>query len=418
MNHQLPMTNYAVMVQKRSFLFRWQNLIVALFVCYAFVLFVPANDVGYYFEFRYGLDRIVNKTTWNVLLVLVLFVSAAKVFVGRVSIIEAILLLTGLCLIIINLTLSITGSHANFNYLGFLLLTSVAIFGVSDEVLVKAVALSLILVSLGTLLTISDNFLGLEMSPIVATRYTSLAAVSDGLRLANSSLFGQNNAAGAAIAFGLLFILLHIKKQKSVFYLTVYVIGFMALLSTRSMGAIIVSIAGLILYLVTAKKYARSTSLIIFLIAFIIVIFCAFDLLPFLQYKWASGSIKCERAIAFFDAAFSNPTMLILGENIGRATDTVGFHTESSFLDVWLNFGMFGAFLLVFIIAIGIAQAVKARNRFAMFVILLLFVLILTQNSSLMPANVILLLVVYRKLWRRKVAVRSPNVGGPVVSLS
>lgn len=418
MNHQLSITNHAVLVQKRSFLFRCQNLLVALFVCCVFVLFVPSSDTGYYFEFRYGLDRIFNKTTWNVLLVLVLFISAAEVLVGRVCIIEAIFLLTGLCLITINLTLSITGSHTNFNYLGFLLLTSVAIFNVSDEVLAKAVAISLILVFLGTLLTISDNFLGLEMSPVVATKYASLATSSDGLRLTNSSLFGQSNAAGAAIAFGLLFILLHIKKQKSVFYLTVYVIGFMALLSTRSMGSITVSIAGLILYLVTAKKYARSTSLIVFLIAFIIVIFCAFDLLPFLQYKWASGSIKCERAMAFFDAAFSNPTMLILGENIGRATDSAGFYTESSFLDVWLNFGVFGAFLLVLIIAIGVAQAAKARNRFAMFVILLLFVLMLTQNSSLMPANVIMLLVIYRKLWRRKVAVRSPNVGSSVVSLS
>ncbi len=403
--------------RKWPFAVRLKDLLIFIFVCYAIALFVPSTDAGYYFEFRYGLDGLINRITWNVLLASVLIMSAVKILTRSMSVLESVLLFAGMFFILYNQVLVLGGSTTDFNHFGFLLLTSLAIFEADEEFLAKAVALALILIALGTLLTIVDGYFGLQVSPIVATIYASLASGSDDLMITNSSFFGQNSAAGAAIAFGLLFILLHISRQKSGFYLVVYIIGFITLLSTFSMGPITVSIAGLLLYWKFAEKNAQSTFLIILFLVFIGAIFYSFDLSTYLEYKGASGFMKYERAIAFFEAIFSNPLMLILGEKIGLAHDS-NFYTESSFLNIWLDFGLAGALFLTLIAAFGLVQAVKIRDPFAVYVVLLLFVLVLTQTSALMPANVIILLVIYGKLYReaRLQSAIASNLGGDVVS--
>lgn len=388
-------------VQRRLPITRLMHLSVAIFVFYSIALFVPSVDSGEFFEFQYGLEYFVNKTTWHLLLGSVLIISALKPLTGRTraTSLEFSFLITGLFCILYNLILTALGSPTNFNYVGFFFLTCLAIFDTDEEILAKAVAFALIFLSLGTLLTIADSFFGFKMSPIIVSRYAVLTENSDELRLAVSSLLGQKNAAGSALAFALLCILLRLKNKGGKLFLAAYIVGFLALIFTTAFGPIAVSISSLILHLTSANKKVK-LSLLLFILFF--TLYYTFDISSFIEYKGGSGSIKYERFIAFFTTAFSSPSILILGENVERIIGDEGFYTESSFLDFWLNFGLSGALSLLVIIALGLLRYLKMKEIFTSCIIILIFILILTQNSSLMPANIVILLVIYAMLFSKR----------------
>ena len=77
------------------------------------------------------------------------------------------------------------------------------------------------------------------------------------------------------------------------------------------------------------------------------------------------------------------------------------FYTESSLLDFWLNFGLTGILILLAIFSFGISKSISNKRYYGVITIFFMSVMIISQNSSLLPPNIVILMAIFIQLEKR-----------------
>ena len=98
--------------------------------------------------------------------------------------------------------------------------------------------------------------------------------------------------------------------------------------------------------------------------------------------------MKLERSFAFFSLVSANPSILLLGFN---AFNDTPFYTESTLLDMILNFGILIPIILVVYILI---KAFNSKGYFLAYLYISVLFLMSTQNSAFLVPGIIIFLAV------------------------
>src|SRR5205809_359665 len=91
---------------------RLELLLIGVFVFYAIALFVPSSDSGYYFELRYGAADLVNSITWQLLVAVMLGLTAWNLLGKRLGTTELCLLAAGLFFVLYSRTLALGAGYS------------------------------------------------------------------------------------------------------------------------------------------------------------------------------------------------------------------------------------------------------------------------------------------------------------------
>lgn len=387
---------------------RYFEYITQLYIFYGISLFVPATSDGEYFTFLFGVENVVNPISWNILLVLAVVISILTVIKRVLLKHELLFMITGLFLISWNQILAVGDSAMNYGYSGFLLLTYPAISNLSLVRLRNSIIFSVLFLLVGIILTYFAINTGISLFPIKESRYFLLAEQFGLFNFINSSLYGQSNAAGAALTFCYIYLLILISNKRNFYLIILSFFLFLGILSTASVGSLLVSLAATSFLIIRfSGKYKP-------FLFFIIIIILAYAIHYFIEVSDSIGSglIKWNRILAFFDFVFSNLNVFLIGYNYNIGQGAEQFYVESSFLDFWLNFGFLGISLLSLIFLNGIFVTLKSKDYFGGAMIALLFILILSQNSSLMPSNIIVFMTIYILLFRSSYKYRENKSNG------
>jgi len=372
-----------------------------LFIFYSLVLFIPAFSPNYY-SVRYGAEYFVNPFVWFISLTLMIGMSLLSLASRRTHWSCLLLFAVGSYIVLYNSVLIFFGNYFGFVNLGLILCTSPKIYELSNENLEKIFCWGLIVLGLFSVLTLSYGLLGLDISPIVENRYQAIQDQIQTVRTSSSSLFGQKNAAGSAISSAML-LLLNLRlsspsqKLKLLSFLA-FVSAFCTLLMVKSAGGILISIAGF-LFFILFKLKSKMLALVLTTLLFTTISVYILSDLTNIQYKISSASVKFGRILALFTYFKEQPSSAFFGDSLVKAASTQTFYTESSFLDFWLNFGVVGTLCFVLIFTASFIHGLVQRFYFGALTLLLLFLLTLIQNSSLMPANAVIIVAVYSRIF-------------------
>jgi hypothetical protein len=154
------------------------------------------------------------------------------------------------------------------------------------------------------------------------------------------------------------------------------------LLASNSAAAIGILLCGIFILLILKKKIIFS---LIFLLLTILYLF-NFQVYN-IQYKLDSLFLKLNTNYSFFD--WMDPLILIFGHRVLGSGD---IYTESTFLDMILNFGIFIPLLFLSYLLFRVFQNIIKGSFFLAYIYVAIIFLILLQNSSLMPASIFLII--------------------------
>jgi hypothetical protein len=288
------------------------------------------------------------------------------------------LFLISTAMILQNLILYFFGVTPNFFTTGFLLLLYPLSFLLTHKHIVKVIELNLIILILFWAATVFDNLTLYNISPISEIRYYLIIEESSKFRLQNNSLYGQKNALGAILSIMILiylyasnyFYMLNFRRAVLVF------LSSTLLLASNSAAGINIFLCGFFILLSLKKK-------IIFLLLTILFLF-NFQIYD-IQYKLFSFFLKLNINFNFFNSI--DPSMLIFG-----ALRSSNINTESSFLDMILNFGIFIPLLFLGYLLFRVFHNIINGSFFLAYIYFAIIFLILFQNSSLTPASIFLII--------------------------
>lgn len=169
-------------------------------------------------------------------------------------------------------------------------------------------------------------------------------------RLKSSTLFYNSNGAGAAHSIIYLFILLYSNHRRKKLLLKCLVLFFVIISGSMSSLGFIMAIEMAAYYKKTKYKVLALTVASIVLIPLIVY---------FYQTNYIGFIVRIERIWSFLYYIISNPLTFIVPSYILIGS----FYTESTFLDLFLNFGAFA--ILIYMIIL------KSRAKSYLFYLLL-----------------------------------------------
>ncbi|WP_406732468.1 O-antigen polymerase [Vibrio scophthalmi] len=206
---------------------------------------------------------------------------------------------------------------------------------------------------------------------------------------ATGGLFVQTNASGAFFCLSFLVFQSFVYQKKENIYKWSLLFSFVGLLCSMALGPLFLAMFFSVFYL--NKKY-----FLIFLVLFIFVFVFNFEYITYyLSYKLNSGVIKYEVFLSVMDHLFTNPSSMFFGQ-LNYVESRSLLYTESSFLDLVLNFGFLGVLFLVLSIGVMIDFVKHERlvGAFRLFIPVISFlVLSITQNSVFLISNLIVIFI-------------------------
>ncbi len=361
-----------------------------VFVSYLFLFFIPILSEGRYYEVVY-FDIIFNK-------IFLAFVFLALLFSGVIRVISKpicrdVMFLFGLGVIMtaFNVSALFFTQDMNFIITGFSLMLAPLIYSLNIVQLKKIITFVLTALIFLSLVRILDVSLNTSLNPIVEMRYYFISNELENIRFQNNSLFGQKNAAGAILSITFI-LLLHIEtlglfnREKKWFYF-LSSLSFLLLLMTFSAGGIIIGLLGLLFWIIRKNGYSLPFAVVFSLFIFGIVwFFWAQNFESHLVGKLLSASIKFGRISEFFLLVLENPSIFLFGFN---AFNDVGFYTESTFLDMILNFGILIPIALICFIVYMIVKTYLLKQFLLLFLYFAILFFLIVQNSAFLVPSVI-----------------------------
>ena len=352
----------------------YQRILLKLYFIFGVVFFIPINSRDKYYSYEFPYDLVLNINLFLIITVLLIFFSLKTILKQKKYF--GLLFFSVFC-VSWNLILSNLGSSVDYQYFGFiLLLYPLANKFNREDIRFITYSIILILLFYFSLYVISLIF-KIDFIPIKNIRHEYLTNEYGKLRFSFPFTFGQSNAAGS-ILFTLFIITdqLSRKKLKDIIFL---LICFALVLISQSVTSLLLCLSYLAAkyyYLIFKKKY-----LIYIILTLVTSSAYIFDfILNKVTSNVSSLLVKLNRFFTFF----KSPSNIFIGNN---AFNSEPFYVESSFLDFWLNFGVIGALLLLFMFVYLIKESPKSHSFFWM----LIFFLTLMQNSSLLLPNLFLI---------------------------
>jgi hypothetical protein len=351
------------------------------FISYFMLFYIPITSKEYYYNINYFHFLLNNK---------VLFISYiiifTKIFTSllKFPLKSPMLFLISIAMILHNLILYFFGVDSNFFVTGFLLLLYPLSFLLTHKLIVKVIELNLIILILFWAATVFDNLTIYNISPISEIRYYLISEETSEFRFQNNSLYGQKNSLGATLSIMILIYL----YASYYFYILNFWRGVLVslssalLLASNSAAGIGILLCGIFILLILKKKIIFS---LIFLLLTILYLF-NFQVYN-IQYKLDSLFLKLNTNYSFFD--WKDPLILIFGHRVLGSGD---IYTESTFLDMILNFGIFIPLLFLSYLLFRVFQNIIKGSFFLAYIYVAIIFLILLQNSSLMPASIFLII--------------------------
>ena len=369
------------------FVLKYKLDLKVLLIIYLFLFFVPLTTQGYYYEVA-SFAFILNKVVLYAVFFLLLVKGSLYLIRRTIPRDQMFLYFLGIAMLVFNMAALTIVEDMNFVVTGVALLLAPLVHSLSIRQLKKIIVLVLVALLLFATLTMIDSIFSLSLNPLVEIRYYGLAE-QFGARLKNNSLFGQGNAFGAIS--GLLFLLLltldseGLLGRSRLFFYSLLLLSSILLISSFSAGGIIIGFLGLLIWIITKYRYGFIVGLVLF--AFMVMFILSLSFEASFSRKLVSAVLKLERSYQFFLLVNQNPSILVSGHN---AFNVERFYTESTYLDMVLNFGiiipiLFLAFLLI--------KMFSSKNINWAFLYFSITFFIFTQNSSFLLPSAILLLV-------------------------
>jgi len=363
-------------------------------IWYIFIFFTPLMSVGRYYEVL-NLSFFLNKPLLYFFLASAIFLSAANLIKFKQSHLIILIFCIGLSFLLFNAVSGYFSGDMNFvaSSLIMLLMPLFSRFKYDSIYLLILFLFLSILFFQG--LTIIDFLLNTSLNPIYEIRYYDLTDGASNFRLQNNSLFGQKNAAGAVMSIlFLLFIYVsdRLDGLNSKHYFLIFFF-YVSIVSTFSGGGIVISTLGLLFFTLTkVNRTLNLFKLCLYLIILMSLFYFFYNIPPdYYIRKLDSFFTKTDVLVSFFSYVNDNPFYLLFGFN---AFNDYSFYTESTLLDMMLNFGLPLVFLFILLFISLMAYAVVNRDFFLLYIIFSYFTLLLVQNSAFSVSSAILLLIV------------------------
>ena len=374
----------------RSIYMDWKSL----FISFIFLFTIPILSEGAYYEIHY-FNFILNKTFLAIAMLVLFLASIISLTAKSLSQAPLFLFFLGFSMVTFNLLASLIAQDTNFMVTGLMLMLAPLFYSLS-AIQIKAIVTSILIVLiLLTGLRLLDAVLNISVNPITEIRLTFISENSgtDVIRFSNNSLFAQKNAFGSILSITLLLFLSlemlgHFKTQRVLFFF-ITTFSIILLMSSTSAGGFIVGLLGILFWTHYKARYAFILSPLLLLSVIFLILSSSFD--GMLSYKLGSASSKIGLYYPFFLAILESPSILIFG--YGPVGNPMSFYTESTFLDMILNFGIFIPFVLMAFILNMAVKTVFSRQLFLSLVYGSTIFLLLSQNSSFQIPNIICLLI-------------------------
>ena len=373
----------------RSIYMDWKSL----FISFIFLFTIPILSEGAYYEIHY-FNFILNKTFLSIVMLVLFLASIISLTAKSLSQAPLFLFFLGFSMVTFNLLASLIVQNTNFMVTGLILMLAPLFYSLS-AIQIKAIVTSILIVLILLAgLRLLDAVLNISVNPITEIRLTYISELgTDVIRLQNNSLFGQKNALGSILSMTLLLFLsletLGYFKTQRVLFCFITTFSFILLMSSTSAGGIIVGLFGIFFWMYYKTRYAFILSPLLLLSVIFLILSSGFD--EMLSYKLGSASSKIDLFPPFFLAILESPSLLIFG--YGPVGNPMSFYTESTFLDMILNFGVFLPFVLMAFLLTMVVKTVFSRQLFLSLAYGSTIFLLLTQNSSFLIPNIICFLI-------------------------
>ena len=372
-----------------NMLFKNNHIYLSVLLTYLFLFWIPIGAEGQYYEIA-KFNVILNKMVLAVIFGSLLGVSTYQIVQKPVCSDVMFLYCLGSVMVIFNGSALLFTQDMNFVVTGFSLLLGPLIYSLKISQLKYIIIFAITVLTLFSTLTFIDFIFSSSLNPIIETRYYYITEGADSLRIQNNSLFGQKNAFGAI--FSLVFLtLLYLdisnlfENERRLFYLLLSS-SIILLVSSFSGGGLLVGFFGLLLWIFKKTKYGFIVGIVLFLFVLQFLFSLGFD--EQLTRKILSASVKLARSDAFFSFVSENPSILLVGFN---AFNSEPFYTESTLLDMVLNFGiLIPAIFLMYVLK----KAIDSKRGFLTYLYISVLFLISTQNSAFLVPSAIIFLVV------------------------
>tara|TARA_B110000879_G_C11158146_1_gene507859 strand:- start:956 stop:2125 length:1170 start_codon:yes stop_codon:yes gene_type:complete len=369
------------------FVLKFKLDLKVLLIVYLFLFFVPLTTQGYYYEVE-SFTFILNKVVLAAVFVLLLVKASLYLIRRKIPRDEMFLYLLGIAMLVFNMAALTLVEDMNFVVTGVALLLAPLVQSLSIRQLKNIIVLVLVALLSFATLTMIDFIFSLSLNPLVEIRYYGLTE-QFGARFQNNSLFGQGNAFGAILGF-LFLLLLTIDSegllgQSRLFFYLLLLLSTILLISSFSAGGIIIGFLGLLIWIITKYRYGFIVGLVLF--AFIMMFIFSLSFESSSSRKLVSAGLKLERSYQFFLLVSQNPSILVSGFN---AYNVERFYTESTYLDMVLNFGII---IPILFLAFLLKKMFSSKNINWAFLYFSAIFFIMTQNSSFLLPSAILLLV-------------------------
>ncbi len=370
-------------------LFKNNHIYLSASLIYLFLFWIPISAEGQYYEIA-NFNVILNKMVLAVIFGSLLGVSTYQIVQKPVCSDVMFLYCLGSVMVIFNGSALLFTQDMNFVVTGFSLLLAPLIYSLKISQLKYIIIFAIIVLTLFSTLTFIDFVFSSSLNPIIESRYYYLTESADSLRIQNNSLFGQKNAFGAI--FSLVFLtLLYLdisnlfENERRLFYFLLSS-SIILLVSSFSGGGLIVGFFGLLFWISKKTKYGLLVGIVLFL--FFLQFLFSLGAEEQVTRKILSASLKIARSDAFFSFVSENPSILLLGSN---AFNSEPFYTESTLLDMVLNFGiLIPAIFTLYVLK----KAIDSKRGFLIYLYISVLFLISTQNSAFLVPSAIIFLVV------------------------
>jgi hypothetical protein len=365
-----------------------------LSIAFLFLAFIPIMSEGYYYEVVH-FDIIFNKIFLTFIFLALLLSGSIRVISKPIYPDAMFLFGLGLIMMIFNVSMLFFVQDMNFVVTGLTLMLAPLIYSLNIVQLKKIITIVLITVISLEFLTLLDVVLNISLNPIAEIKYYRISEGLEGIRFQNNSLFGQKNAAGAVLSITFLLLLyierlnLFSKDGKLFYFLSS--LSFLFLLTTFSAGGIIIGFVGFLLWLVKKPRHGFSIRIVFFLcILWMLWFVLSQDFGLLLDRKLFSALAKLERIYAFSLLLFEDPSILLFGFN---AFNNVPFYTESTFLDMLLNFGILIPIVLICFIIYMIVKTYFLKQFSLSFIYIAILFFLMSQNSAFLVPSIIIFLI-------------------------
>lgn len=368
------------------FFLRLSDRFLVFLVLFVFLFWTPLMSIGYYYEVRY-LEGLLNKFVLTLFMVVLLLVSSYKLLLLESRGESLFIYLYGFLLLFFNAVSLFFVGDMNFMVTGLGFMFAPLILSLSRKNVIFFVSCLIISLALFYFLTLLDSVFSMSINPLVEIRYYALDQY-DGFRIQHNSLFGQKNAFGSTVC--LLFLLLLYLDRRGDFnesnflFIFLFLLCTILLISSASLTGIVLALLGFMIYMIRRQAFFFVSLFLVFTgFVFFFTIYFPLDF----QRKLFSFNVKLDAAVNFLSFLIESPFILLFGFNV---FENDRFYTESTLLDMVLNFGVFVPLLLIFYIVINV---LRSKCALSSYFFMAFFVLQLVQNSALLLPCIILLLV-------------------------